>query len=236
VPPTERLLPEAERDAVRARALGRMPRWYNPWLHLATPSAFGLAVIALSVWLVRGLAWWELAAVPATFVLANVNEWRAHKYLLHRRSRLAPVLYDRHTPQHHVIYVTGDMAIRSNKEFGLVLIPAYGIMLIFVATLVPALALWLARLENVAALFVATSMGYVLSYEWLHLSYHMPPSSFVGRLWLVRVLRRHHATHHDPRLMQRWNFNVTLPLWDWVRGTIWREGARAHPSSNDPLA
>ena len=23
-----------------------------------------------------------------------------------------------------------------------------------------------------------------------------------------------------PRLMQRWNFNVTVPLWDWVKGTI----------------
>jgi sterol desaturase/sphingolipid hydroxylase (fatty acid hydroxylase superfamily) len=36
----------------------------------------------------------------------------------------------------------------------------------------------------------------------------------------VRILRRHHAIHHDPRLMQRYNFNVTVPLWDWVRGTI----------------
>ena len=22
--------------------------------------------------------------------------------------------------------------------------------------------------------------------------------------------------------MQRWNFNVTVPLWDWVRGTTYR--------------
>ena len=26
--------------------------------------------------------------------------------------------------------------------------------------------------------------------------------------------------HHDPKLMQRWNMNVTVPLWDWVRGTV----------------
>jgi hypothetical protein len=24
--------------------------------------------------------------------------------------------------------------------------------------------------------------------------------------------------------MQRWNFNVTIPLWDWVRGTVYRPG------------
>jgi sterol desaturase/sphingolipid hydroxylase (fatty acid hydroxylase superfamily) len=40
----------------------------------------------------------------------------------------------------------------------------------------------------------------------------------------VRALRRHHAVHHDPELMQRWNFNVTVPLWDLVRGTIHRAG------------
>ncbi|HUE39224.1 MAG TPA: hypothetical protein VMR29_06945, partial [Candidatus Binatia bacterium] len=57
-------------------------------------------------------------------------------------------------------------------------------------------------------------------YELSHLSYHLPPTSFVGRRWLVRVLRQHHARHHDPRLMQRWNFNVTIPFWDWVQGTI----------------
>jgi sterol desaturase/sphingolipid hydroxylase (fatty acid hydroxylase superfamily) len=32
-------------------------------------------------------------------------------------------------------------------------------------------------------------------------------------------LREQHRRHHHPRLMQRWNFNVTVPLWDWVRGT-----------------
>jgi sterol desaturase/sphingolipid hydroxylase (fatty acid hydroxylase superfamily) len=57
-------------------------------------------------------------------------------------------------------------------------------------------------------------------YEVSHLSYHLPPESFVGRRRLVRWLREHHARHHDPRLMQKWNFNVTIPFWDWIRGTI----------------
>ena len=68
-------------------------------------------------------------------------------------------------------------------------------------------------------------MAYVLSYEWLHLAYHLPPDSFVGRLPPIRFLRRHHATHHDPRLMMRWNFNITIPLWDLVRGTYRREAS-----------
>src|SRR5688572_33474569 len=35
------------------------------------------------------------------------------------------------------------------------------------------------------------TMGYVVTYEWLHLSYHLPPSSFIGRLGVIRFMRRH---------------------------------------------
>jgi sterol desaturase/sphingolipid hydroxylase (fatty acid hydroxylase superfamily) len=72
-------------------------------------------------------------------------------------------------------------------------------------------------------------MFFFLSYEWLHLSYHLPKESFIGRLGIVALLREHHRRHHDPRLMKRWNFNVTVPVFDWIRGTVWspeREAAR----------
>ena len=55
-----------------------------------------------------------------------------------------------------------------------------------------------------------------LTYELSHLSYHLPEDSFIGRRPLVRALREHHRRHHHTALMQRWNFNVTLPLFDWV--------------------
>jgi hypothetical protein len=216
----KKALDPAARDALRARLMAEIPGWYRPGVHLAVPSLFGLAVLAGCFLLVEGLRWWELLVVPVTFVIANINEWRAHKYLLHRRTRWAPVLYDRHTPQHHMIYVTDDMAMRDRREYRLVLIPAYGIFLIFVFTLIPAGALWLLGQRNVACLFLATDVGYVLSYEWLHLGYHLPADSAIGRLGLIQRLRRHHAVHHDPTLMQRWNFNVTVPLWDWVKGTM----------------
>jgi len=59
-----------------------------------------------------------------------------------------------------------------------------------------------------------------VSYEWLHLSYHLPHDHLVGRSRIIRALRRHHTIHHDPRLMQRWNLNVTVPLWDVVMRTV----------------
>lgn len=202
--------------------MAQIPGWYSPWAHLAFPSLVGLATIGACAWLVEGLRAWELVTVPATFLVANAAEWRAHKGLLHRRTRGFEILYDRHTPIHHRIFVREDMPIRSPREFRLVLIPAFGILVILVASLPVASALVLVGLRNLGLLFLATAVGYVVLYEWLHLAYHLPDDGFIGRLGIVRRLRRHHATHHAPELMQRWNFNVTFPIWDWVRGTLWR--------------
>ncbi|MGH7815418.1 MAG: sterol desaturase family protein [Candidatus Binataceae bacterium] len=220
IAPLEESLPLEKRDQNRATALARLPDWYNPWLHFFVPSAFGLAVIVTAIAMLKNVTWLELLAIPITWIITNANEWRIHRDLLHRRFRPAAILYDRHTPEHHMIYVTDDMAMRNRREFALVLIPAYGLFLIFV-TLLPVTALiWAAGFRNIALLYLATAMGFTVSYEWLHLSYHLPHDSRIGKLWLVRVLRRHHAIHHDPRLMQRYNFNVTVPFWDWVRGTM----------------
>lgn len=221
VPARDGVIAADRREAIRARELDATPRWYRGWLHLGTTTVIGIVCGTPLLFLVRDLRWWELLVVPLTWIVSNATEWRAHRDLLHKRSRVAPILYDQHTPIHHTIYVTDDMAIRDAREWRVVLIPAYGIALIFVGVL-PLLALfWFRGWVNVAALFAATTMFYVVSYEWLHLSYHLPADSRIGRTRIVRTLRRHHAIHHDPRLMQHWNFNVTVPLWDWVRRTAW---------------
>jgi hypothetical protein len=216
-------LPLSRRDQLRARLVAEIPRWYNPWLHLAFPSLVGIAAIIGSLAFLRDLRPIELVAVPLTFLLLNASEWRIHRDMLHKRTPPLTVLYDRHTPQHHMIFVTDDMAIRSTREFALVLIPAYGILAAgFGALPIPA-ALWLGLgLRNPALLFMATTMAYVVAYEWMHLAYHAPADSFFGRLTMIQRLRRHHAVHHAPELMQKWNFNVTIPLWDWVRRTTYR--------------
>jgi hypothetical protein len=216
-------LSSARRDELRARLIAEIPGWYRPWLHLAFPSLIGITVIVASACLLRDVRPLDLVTIPATFLLLNAGEWRIHRDMLHRRTPPLGVLYDRHTPQHHMIFVTDDMAIRATREFRLVLIPAYGIIAAGVGALPIPAALWLGLgLRNPALLFMAVTMAYVVGYEWLHLSYHAPSSSFIGRLKLIQRLRRHHAIHHSPELMQKWNFNVTIPLWDWVRRTIYR--------------
>jgi hypothetical protein len=221
---------KAARSEIRADLMSHVPRWYSPWLHLAVPGLAGLAIIAFAVSRVHDPASWELAVVPVFFLASNAIEWHAHRDLLHRRTWPLEELYVRHTPQHHAVFVAEDMFIREWRELKLVLLPAWGVLAIFVAASPIAVLFWLAGAPNVAALWIATTTAYVLMYEWLHLAYHLPADGPIGRLRVTRWLRRHHQRHHAPQLMQRWNFNVTIPVWDHLRGTVWRAGNETSPA------
>jgi Fatty acid hydroxylase len=219
-------------EAMRRKLVSRIPRWYVPWVHLTGPSLVGLAVIAAALSQVERPRAWELLLVVPFLVLANAAEWMLHKGVLHRRVRGLEFAFVRHTPQHHGAFDSRNLAIREPKELKLVLLPAFGVFGMFLGTISPGLALGEVVSANVGALWIATTVGYVVAYEWLHLSYHLPEESFVGRLAVVRVLRRHHAVHHMPEHMQKWNFNVTVPLWDWLSGTLYRpERALRRPAA-----
>jgi sterol desaturase/sphingolipid hydroxylase (fatty acid hydroxylase superfamily) len=71
-------------------------------------------------------------------------------------------------------------------------------------------------------------VGYFLSYEWLHWSYHQPAGHWVHRVPGLRNPSLCHTLHHDPRFMIRHNFNITFPIFDRVFGT--RKQARANPA------
>ncbi|HEY6098358.1 MAG TPA: sterol desaturase family protein [Anaeromyxobacter sp.] len=208
-----------------------MPPRYSPVAQLAAITLGSLAVIWVSLRLASPPSARDLAGVAVFLVLGNALEWHLHRDLLHRRTRPLQILYVRHTPQHHALYVPDDLAIHGPRELRFVLLPAYAVFLLLaVAAPIPIALAWIGE-RNLALFFVATAAAYLLAYEWLHLVWHLPAESAVGRLAVVRRLRRHHALHHTPQLKSRWNFNVTFPLWDLVRGTYWRPArATAHPA------
>jgi sterol desaturase/sphingolipid hydroxylase (fatty acid hydroxylase superfamily) len=87
------------------------------------------------------------------------------------------------------------------------------------------LAFYLLFSPNCGWLFAATGMGYFLTYEFLHFSYHLPDEHWLSRTRLVGALRRHHTHHHDLALMGKWNFNISFPICDALFGTSYREKA-----------
>jgi len=215
----------------RQAIIARIPSWYRPLPHLALPSLFGLLVLVLAATQIHALRPIELVAVPVTLLVAFVFEWWVHRAVLHRRVPGLGVIYDRHELQHHVVFTDTDMAMRSPRELQMILMPAYSVLLI--ALFNAPVTLLAARLvtPNVGYLYLVTAMGFFLSYEWLHLAFHLPSSHPVGRLGVIALLREHHRRHHEPRLMRAWNFNVTVPVFDWLLRTQWTRELEAARSA-----
>jgi hypothetical protein len=206
--------------AFRRRLVRKVPAWYSPWVHLAGTVGVGLVTLLATVPRVAGPTASDFVTIPVAVLFANLVEWLAHKHLMHHRRRPFTVLFDRHTPQHHRVYGYETMAIEDPRELRLVLIPALGVLGIVLLAVPAALAAGLLFNENVGWLFLMTSALYVVGYELSHLAYHLPERSLVYRLPFLRALREHHARHHHPELMQKANFNVTIPLGDLLFGTL----------------
>jgi hypothetical protein len=205
----------------RSEIVATIPGWYSPVLHLAVPTVVCLGLMIGAISRLRAPAPTDWLTIPLTLFMAFGFEWRVHKSVLHRRAPGIGLLYERHELAHHVIYTYDDMTMRSRREWWLVLMPAYAVVLVALFNAPMTLGVAFAFGHDPACLYLATSMFFFLTYEWLHLAYHFPRDSAVGRLALVARLRELHARHHDPRLMKRWNFNVTVPVFDWLYRTVW---------------
>ena len=168
--------------------------------------------------------WWSIVWLRYMMrgAIGRCIEWMVHRNPMHRP--IAPrIMYRNHTMLHHIAFTDGNMDIKHPVELGLIMMPWYTMIGLFVvASPVMVLAgLW--RGPGLAGVFLLGAVLYFLFYETLHALYHLPDATLdrlvLGRSGLFRAMQRHHAHHHVLRRMSAANFNVTVPLWDWVFGT-----------------
>lgn len=206
------------RETARAE---RFPARYSGGLHVAFTSSVSLAVIALAASRLAEVKPAEWAVIPATFLVANLGEYLGHRGPMHHARAGLGKVYRRHTGEHHRFFTREAMFYESRRDFFMVLFPP--VLQIFflggIATPLAALVFLLGS-ANAGWLFVATVMAYYYVYEVLHFCHHLPTRGWMGRVPLLGRLRRHHALHHDPRHMQRGNFNITFPICDALFGTL----------------
>lgn len=196
---------------------------YVGWAHFAFTSLGSLSVVAFALSQLSGVRPGEWLTVPASLLLANVAEYFGHRGPMHHRTRGLGRVYRRHTQQHHHFFTHEAMAYESSHDFRMVLFPPVLLLFFLGGIATPLGALFFALgSPNAGWLFVATAMSYFLTYEWLHFSYHLPAEHPLGRLPLLAGLRRHHQVHHDLRRMGHFHFNLTVPLCDWLFGTMWK--------------
>ncbi len=213
---------ETARNAFRERRIG--PRYSGP-LHLATTVSVSLLVALASALMLENVTPLEWLTVPLTFLYANLAEYLGHRGPMHHKTRLLEKVFERHSIEHHSFFTHEAATFDSSRDYKAVLFPP--ILLIFFiggfAAPVGAL-LWLLFSPNVCFLFVLTAVLYFLNYELLHFAYHCDADSWIARLPYMRQLRQHHITHHNRRLMTRYNFNITYPICDRIFGTLYRAG------------
>lgn len=210
-------------EAFRSRYRAAIHPLYNPWLHGFFVLAFGMLAIALFWRSVHSVSWLQWLTVPLTLLLFNFGVYMVHRHLGHHKKPFAKMFYARHAGDHHSFFTPGHMAYDSARDWRVILFPAW---LIVIHTLVIALPLWwlLAQLNaNVAGLFGASMvLGYLL-YEAFHACEHLPPQNPLTRLPWIRQMRRLHELHHRRERMQTRNFNIVLPLMDYLFGTLYDE-------------
>ena len=196
---------------------------YYGWLHLAFTSGVCLLAVIFSALQLEQVSALEWITIPVVFLYANGVEYLGHRYPMHHPVAGLGFLFRRHTRQHHRFFTHESMEYDSSDDFKAVLFPPFVVFFYLGGFGVPMwLVLHYLASDNVAWLALAAGMAYYLNYELLHFAYHCSPQSRVGRVPGIQLLRRLHLRHHDPKLMTRYNFNITYPVWDAVFGTLRR--------------
>ncbi|HXW09210.1 MAG TPA: hypothetical protein VD737_01220 [Steroidobacteraceae bacterium] len=198
-----------------------VPRGYRGGRHLFFTFGLGSAALLACLLQLEQVQPLEWATVPLTALYSNLAEYFGHRGPMHHRRPGLGLVFERHARQHHRFFTAAAMPVDTLQDLRAVLFPPV-LMTFFLAAFALPVA-WLLAVAvsaNVAWLFGATSLAYFLNYEFLHLAYHLPPRYAVARWPLVGRLKRLHETHHDPRLMTHYNFNISYPLGDWLFRTL----------------
>ena len=207
----------AFRKEYRSRIVG----WYNGYFHVLVIYALGGGALYYYARHIGGVAWWEWLSIPVFFLFCNVFEWAVHRYVLHRPINIRGLraVYVRHTLNHHQFFSDDEMRFRDHKDWRVTVFPPFALVTFTIMSIPAALVLGLLISANVGWLFMCTTTGMYLIYEFMHFCCHVDEGWFVRHCPFVNTLRRHHTAHHNTRLMMETNMNLTFPIADWLFGT-----------------
>ncbi|MBI2475775.1 MAG: sterol desaturase family protein [Candidatus Taylorbacteria bacterium] len=159
-----------------------------------------------------------LAIIPG-IVYASFFEWVLHRYLMHQPLWGLTYPFETHARVHHVRF-KADYTYHLQKEEDKETIPMAwwnGPLLVLIAATPTIAVSWPLHWWWLSLGFVTASALYYGAYEYLHWCMHLPKSRRLEFGSAFRWVNGHHLLHH------RWpttNFNVVLPLADWILGTL----------------
>ena len=177
----------------------------------ATGPRFAILIVHFAI---ECLAWF--AALP---VLMSFLEHQVHRSLMHRRNFLSRRLlsfnktFEHHAILHHGQYskVFDDKPVAAGEDRHLRLSIREG----FLEVLPIAALLAVISLEGAIILEIVVCMHHFI-WNKIHIEMHKPEKRFFSDWPVYKCLARHHYLHHKHPDK---NFNVVLPLADYVLGT-----------------
>jgi hypothetical protein len=199
----------------------RIAGWYNGFVHVVVIYSIGIASFYIYIQHIENVQAWEWLTIPAVFLLCNIFEWFLHKYVMHRPIDVKGLraIYERHTLNHHQFFTDNEMRFRDHKDWRVTFFPPYALVVFILMSIPGALILGWLLTANVGLLFICTTTGMYLIYEFMHFCCHVDENWFVRWCPFVNTLRRHHTAHHNSGLMMERNMNLTFPIADWLFGT-----------------
>jgi len=197
-----------------------IPDWYVGYLHLGFTVLMSVSIITWGIIQLENVRWYEWSMIPAAFIYANLMEYLGHRYVMHVPRTGLKAIYLRHSKQHHRFFTDQHMPFEGHQDFKVTLFPLLLVIFFFGVFGTPVWFLIHFLLgANMTWLFVIVAVAYFLNYELLHFAYHCREDSWLMKIPGFRRMRQLHLQHHVPELMNRYNFNITYPIGDWLFGT-----------------
>ncbi len=214
------------REKFRAKYRAGISKNYSGILHLLTVLVGSGALLWWGVSNIVDFKLVQLWYVVFVYIAYNFGEWASHRWWGHEKTKLFKFFYQRHTGDHHTFFVDRAMEYEMVLDWRVVIFPIALLVATTVLISVPGgLVSWYVLGGNYGYLFFITMTSCYLFYEVMHFSYHLQRGSITERIFRLipgwTYLRLFHTVHHNRELMTEGNFNITLPLSDWLFGTLY---------------
>jgi len=153
----------------------------------------------------------------------SLVEWALHRFIMHKNLKWFPYPFKAHANVHHRMFKADDSYLahtHENPEKDAWKIPMAwwnGIVLVAIGSAPAYIASAIYSNIWISFLCLVVGAAYYGTYERLHWCMHLPKERRLEMSPIFRRLNGHHLLHH--RFMHK-NFNVVLPLWDLVFGTL----------------
>jgi len=161
----------------------------------------------------------------ASVVYASLLEYLLHRYIMHKPVKGFLYPFEAHTKTHHRIFMADYTYHLINQKDKKTIPMAWwnGIALTALSALPPFIISLITQHWSIVIIATIVVGLYYLTYEYIHWCMHLPrprrrfieKDIIFGNFFIK--LNGHHLLHH--RYMHK-NFNVVLPLWDFILQTL----------------